>query len=162
MARLEDEAAQNTSALGPLIGLTREDIFGAVAVLLRETASDPARLMRHGQEMGGEMVKIMTGQSRKADAAQRMQSIKDKFSAYESKSEHSPIQLTANGTHRIHHVLQFTFRVGNTDFLDVRHALHGVGETRAFAFRKIQTQTHCIRHGQNIGKQNGSIQRVTL
>jgi polyhydroxyalkanoate synthase subunit PhaC len=63
MPRLEDEAAQNTSALGPLIGLTREDIFGAVAVLLRETASDPARLMRHGQAMGGEMLKIMTGQS---------------------------------------------------------------------------------------------------
>lgn len=63
MAKLQDEAAQNTSALGPLIGLTREDIFGAVAVLLRETASDPARLMRHSQAMGGEMVKIMTGQS---------------------------------------------------------------------------------------------------
>lgn len=63
MAKLQDEAAQNTSALGPLIGLTREDIFGAVAVLLRETASDPARLMRHSQSMGGEMIKIMTGQS---------------------------------------------------------------------------------------------------
>jgi polyhydroxyalkanoate synthase subunit PhaC len=63
MARLEDEAAQNTSALGPLIGLTREDIFGAVAVLLRETASDPARLMRHGQAMGHDMLRIMTGQS---------------------------------------------------------------------------------------------------
>jgi len=63
MARLEDEAAQNTSALGPLIGLTREDIFGAVAVLLRETASDPARLMRHGQAMEHDMLRIMTGQS---------------------------------------------------------------------------------------------------
>ena len=63
MPELEDEAAQSTSALGPLIGLTREDIFGAVAVLLRETASDPARLMRHSQAMGSEMVKIMTGSS---------------------------------------------------------------------------------------------------
>ncbi len=63
MARLQDEAAQNTSALGPLIGLTREDIFGAVAVLLRETASDPARLMRHGQAMGQDMLQIMSGKS---------------------------------------------------------------------------------------------------
>ncbi|MXO50312.1 alpha/beta fold hydrolase [Erythrobacter gaetbuli] len=63
MAQLEDEAAQSTSALGPLIGLTREDIFGAVAVMLRETASDPQRLMKHGQDMGQDMVKIMTGQS---------------------------------------------------------------------------------------------------
>ena len=63
MAQLEDEAAQHTSALGPLVGLTREDIFGAVAVLLRETASDPQRLMKHSQAMGEDMVKIMTGKS---------------------------------------------------------------------------------------------------
>ncbi len=63
MAKLEDEAAQYTSALGPLIGLTREDIFGAVAVMLRETASDPQRLMKHSQSMGEDMIKIMTGKS---------------------------------------------------------------------------------------------------
>jgi polyhydroxyalkanoate synthase len=69
MAKLEDEAAQNTSALGPLIGLTREDIFGAVAVLLRETASNPARLMRHSQAMGQDMLQIMTGKSELAPDA---------------------------------------------------------------------------------------------
>ncbi len=63
MARLEDEAAQHTSALGPLVGLTREDIFGAIAVMLRETASDPQRVMKHSQVMGEDMIKIMTGQS---------------------------------------------------------------------------------------------------
>lgn len=63
MAKLEDEAAQYTSALGPLIGLTREDIFGAVAVMLRETASDPQRLMKHSRSMGEDMIKIMTGKS---------------------------------------------------------------------------------------------------
>ncbi|MXP29016.1 alpha/beta fold hydrolase [Porphyrobacter algicida] len=63
MPKLEDEAVQHTTALGPLIGLTREDIFGAVAVLLRETASNPARLMRHGQDMGSEMIKILSGKS---------------------------------------------------------------------------------------------------
>ena len=63
MAKLEDEAAQSTSALGPLVGLTREDLFGAVAVMLRETASDPQRLVKHSQAMGEDMIKIMTGQS---------------------------------------------------------------------------------------------------
>ncbi|WP_454598956.1 PHA/PHB synthase family protein [Qipengyuania sp. SM2507] len=63
MATLEDEAAQHTSALGPLVGLTREDILGAVALLLRETATDPQRLMRHGQAVGEDMVKIVTGKS---------------------------------------------------------------------------------------------------
>lgn len=63
MAILEDEAAQHTSALGPLVGLTREDIFGAVAVLLRETASDPQRVVKHSQSLGEDMIKIMTGKS---------------------------------------------------------------------------------------------------
>ncbi|SMQ74758.1 polyhydroxyalkanoate synthase [Altererythrobacter xiamenensis] len=61
--RLENEAAQSTNALGPLIGVAREDFVGAVALLLRETASDPKRLMRHAKEMGEDMVKIMTGKS---------------------------------------------------------------------------------------------------
>ncbi len=60
---LENEAAQSTTALGPLVGLAREDFVGAVALLLRETASDPQRTMRHAQELGQDMVKIMTGKS---------------------------------------------------------------------------------------------------
>ena len=61
--RLENEAAQSTTALGPLVGLAREDFVGAIALLLRETASDPQRLMKHAQEVGQDMVKIMTGKS---------------------------------------------------------------------------------------------------
>ena len=61
--KLEDEAAQSTTALGPMIGLAREDFVGAVALLLRETASDPARSMKHASEMGQDMIKIMMGQS---------------------------------------------------------------------------------------------------
>ncbi|MEM7779136.1 MAG: alpha/beta fold hydrolase [Pseudomonadota bacterium] len=60
---LENEAAQSTNALGPLVGLAREDFVGAVALLLRETATDPARTMKHARTMGEDMVKIMTGQS---------------------------------------------------------------------------------------------------
>ncbi len=61
--KLENEAAQSTNALGPLVGLAREDFVGAVALLLRETASDPKRIMKHAQSMGEDMVKIMTGKS---------------------------------------------------------------------------------------------------
>ena len=35
--KLENEAAQSTNALGPLIGVAREDFVSAVALLLRET-----------------------------------------------------------------------------------------------------------------------------
>ena len=61
--KLENEAAQSTNALGPMIGLAREDFVGAVALLLRETASDPSRVMRHAQSMGEDVVKILTGKS---------------------------------------------------------------------------------------------------
>lgn len=60
---LENEAAQSTTALGPLVGLAREDFVGAVALLLRETASDPARTMRHAQNLGEDVVRILTGKS---------------------------------------------------------------------------------------------------
>lgn len=59
----DNEAAQSTTALGPLVGLAREDFVGAVALLLRETASDPARTMKHMQAFGDDVVKIMTGKS---------------------------------------------------------------------------------------------------
>ena len=61
--KLENEAAQSTNALGPLIGVAREDFVSAVALLLRETASDPSRFVRHTTAMAQDMVKIMTGKS---------------------------------------------------------------------------------------------------
>lgn len=61
--QLENEAAQSTTALGPLVGLAREDFVGAVALLLRETATDPSRSLRHMQAFGDDVVKIMTGKS---------------------------------------------------------------------------------------------------
>ena len=61
--KLENEAAQSTNALGPLIGVAREDFVSAVALLLRETASDPSRAFRHARSMTEDMVKIMTGKS---------------------------------------------------------------------------------------------------
>lgn len=61
--KLENEAAQSTNALGPLVGVAREDFVGAVALLLRETATDPQRFMRHAQSLGEDMVKILTGKS---------------------------------------------------------------------------------------------------
>ncbi len=60
---LVDEAAQSTTALGPLMGLAREDFIGAIGLLLRETASHPARTMRHAQAFSEDVVKIMMGQS---------------------------------------------------------------------------------------------------
>lgn len=61
--KLENEAAQSTTALRPLLGLAREDFVGAVALLLRESASDPNRVLRHAQSVSEDMIKILTGKS---------------------------------------------------------------------------------------------------
>jgi polyhydroxyalkanoate synthase len=61
--RLENEAAQSTTTLGPMVGLVREDFAGAIALLLRQTASDPARTMRHARAMSEDMLQIVTGRS---------------------------------------------------------------------------------------------------
>ncbi|MGH6786388.1 MAG: PHA/PHB synthase family protein [Novosphingobium sp.] len=66
---LEHEAAGSTTALGPLIGLAREDFVGAVALLLRETASDPTRTFKHMRSFGDDVVQIMTGKSELAPDA---------------------------------------------------------------------------------------------
>ena len=60
---LENEAAQSTTALGPLVGLAREDFVGAVALLLRETATDPGRSLKHMTAFGEDVVQILSGKS---------------------------------------------------------------------------------------------------
>ncbi len=66
---LENEAAQSTMALGPLVGLAREDFIGAVALLLRETTTDPARNLRQAKSFAEDLVKILSGKSELAPNA---------------------------------------------------------------------------------------------
>ncbi len=51
------------AALSPIIGVAREDLIGAVASLLRETAANPAKSVRQMQAFGADVLKIMTGKS---------------------------------------------------------------------------------------------------
>jgi polyhydroxyalkanoate synthase subunit PhaC len=58
------EAANDaTMALGPLTGIAREDFAGAIALLLRETASNPDKAWKATADFSEDVVKIMTGQS---------------------------------------------------------------------------------------------------
>lgn len=50
-------------ALNPIVGLAREDLIGAVSVMLRETAGNPVRTMKHVQMFTDDVVKIMTNAS---------------------------------------------------------------------------------------------------
>ena len=56
-------AAENIVAMNPMIGLAREDLIGAVGVMLRETAGRPIKTLKHMKKFSGEVVKIVTNQS---------------------------------------------------------------------------------------------------
>lgn len=56
-------AADNVVALNPIVGLAREDLVSAVAVMLRETAGKPVTAVKHMREFGDELVKIVRDQS---------------------------------------------------------------------------------------------------
>lgn len=56
-------AAENTVALNPIIGVAREDLMGAVGVMLRETAGRPVKTLKHLKNFGGEVVRIVQNKS---------------------------------------------------------------------------------------------------
>ena len=60
---LGEGAAENTVALNPIVGLAREDMIGAVGVMLRETAGRPVKTLKHLKKFGGEVVRIVRNQS---------------------------------------------------------------------------------------------------
>jgi polyhydroxyalkanoate synthase subunit PhaC len=58
-----NDANMALGALGPMAGIAREDFAGAIALLLRETASNPQKAFKAGADFNEDVVKIMTGQS---------------------------------------------------------------------------------------------------
>jgi polyhydroxyalkanoate synthase subunit PhaC len=58
-----DDQNEASGGLNPMVGIAREDLMGAVAVMLRETAGNPMRTMKHAQMFSDDVVKIMTNQS---------------------------------------------------------------------------------------------------
>src|SRR4051812_46860712 len=56
-------ATENTVGLNPMIGIAREDLLGAVAVMLRETAGRPVKTFKHMKAFTGEVANIVTGKS---------------------------------------------------------------------------------------------------
>jgi polyhydroxyalkanoate synthase len=56
-------AAENTVALNPMLGVAREDLIGAVGVMLRETAGRPVKTLKHMKKFGDEVVKIVSNRS---------------------------------------------------------------------------------------------------
>lgn len=60
---LGPEAPDHVVALNPIVGLAREDLMGAVAVMLRETAGKPVTAAKHLKTFSEDVVKIVTQKS---------------------------------------------------------------------------------------------------
>lgn len=74
-------AAENTTAINAMVGIAREDLMGAVAVMLRELAGRPAKTARHMKAFGDEVVRIVRNESELAPDAKdrRFQDITFKY-----------------------------------------------------------------------------------
>ena len=60
---LDGEPAESTTAMNPLLGLAREDLVGAVGMMLRETAGRPAKSLKHLKKFTGEVGRIVSNRS---------------------------------------------------------------------------------------------------
>jgi polyhydroxyalkanoate synthase subunit PhaC len=63
-----DDEVEAGGALNPLVGLAREDLMGAVSVMLRETAGNPVKTMKHMKLFADDVVKIVSNESELAPA----------------------------------------------------------------------------------------------
>ena len=70
--RIDDiaaKAAETTTALNPLLGgINREELLGAVAMMLRQTTTNPKATMKFAGRMTKENVEILLGKSERAPA----------------------------------------------------------------------------------------------
>ncbi len=82
--------------------------------------------------------------------------------AGEADERHPAGQGLTNQAHRVHHVTQLAFGIGHGQTLDIRRRAHGMGETRPFALGEGQPQAHGVGNGEDVGKQNGCVQRITI
>lgn len=62
------EAGNAGVALNPLVGLAREDLIGAMAAMLRATATEPGKLATHMQAFAEDVIKIFGNESDLAPA----------------------------------------------------------------------------------------------
>ncbi len=60
---IADEAAKNTLALNPIVGVRSEDLVQASGTLLKALASQPNILANQWMNLAGELAKVVTGQS---------------------------------------------------------------------------------------------------
>src|SRR5690554_5050371 len=74
----------------------------------------------------------------------------------------STVQLPADCLNGVKHVRQVGGRINNLQCLDVRLSANRLFEFGALTGFKVQTQPHSVGDSKDVGKQDGSIQRIAL
>ncbi len=82
--------------------------------------------------------------------------------AGETDQRHAAVQLTADGGHGTHDVIEITLDIRHAQRRDFLGSPHCLAEFRAFAGLEVKAQPHGIRDGQDVGEQDGGIQREAL
>ena len=70
-------------------------------------------------------------------------------------------QDLADGGHRVEHIAQLV-HVGHRQTGHIGLLTHRLGKPRAFAGRKAQAQAHGVGHRENVGEQDGRVQRIAV
>src|SRR5262249_13495205 len=66
---VSEEAARNTLALNPLVGVRGQDLMDSAAIMLKAMVNEPVVAASQWLLFMGELIKITTGQSERAPAA---------------------------------------------------------------------------------------------
>ena len=71
------------------------------------------------------------------------------------------MEFTADHAHCIENVAQLFFNIRDTQAANRVRGAYWIAKFRPLAIYKVETQSHCIRNRQNIGKQYCGVQIVT-
>ena len=82
--------------------------------------------------------------------------------ARETDQRHPAIELAADGADRIHDIAQILAWIGNRQGFDIGKGVDALAKARTFAGLEVQAQAHGVGDGQDVGKQDGCVQRVAL
>ena len=75
---------------------------------------------------------------------------------------HAAAQFAADECHRIDHVPEFPAGIRHAEGVDVRRPAHRTLDPGSFARFERQADVHGVRNGEDVGKQDRSIQRKSL
>ena len=73
-----------------------------------------------------------------------------------------PCQFAAHQRHGVDDVFEFLPRIRHGELGDIRGAAHRPLEFGAFAGLEFQSQIHGMRNGENVRKQDGGVERVSI